>query len=193
MKKQPPKVQENEQKRIDSDRGIPATKEEGRQATIPASSCLHGPGAKCSPRSVHSGESRHRKTHKLSGLGKQKRKTGRLWMLKRVGESTSLTDPWTHEYKTTRVQNMRLSAAQQKAKDLSRVRIYCISNRVLRFQSSQENDPLKQRKHYLPVGNNRIQSFHNFTFIMSRTQSKISQHMKKKENKTHSQKKRKSN
>ena len=106
----------------------------------------------------------HRKLHKLSGLGKQKRKAGKLWMLKRVGESTSLTEPWT-----TRVQK-RLKVILRKAKELSRVRSDCISNSVLQFKPCQEKDSLKQRKDYLPVGSNRIQRIHNLTFVMSRIQ-----------------------
>ena len=79
-------------------------------------------------------------------------------MLKRVGESTSLTEPWT-----TRVQK-RLKVILRKAKELSRVRSDCISNSVLQFKPCQEKDSLKQRKDYLPVGSNRIQRIHNLTF-----------------------------
>lgn len=83
----------------------------------------------------------HRKLHKLSGLGKQKRKAGKPWIFKESREWTSWTKPWT-----TWVQN-RLKVILWKAKDLNRgKRSYCMSNRVLQFKPCQENDSLNTGK-----------------------------------------------
>lgn len=49
MRKQPPEATESEQKQMDPNGGITATKEDGRQTAIPASFHLHGPGANCCP------------------------------------------------------------------------------------------------------------------------------------------------
>ena len=77
MRKQPPEATESEQKQMDPNGGITATKEDGRQTAIPASFHLHGPGLTAAHEMCTVVRATRRKLRKLSGLGKPKRKAGK--------------------------------------------------------------------------------------------------------------------